>query len=318
MKCASSMTSVSWVWRFAGCAICGSALGIVRIAHILIFGKSLRHRAGRPVWSVLLTYSKRDGRRFSTAFRTKRPALLRRRRLRKKSSPSRSVSTLRFVLGVSETEGDMSWPTSPSSWSICLKVKPGKQEALIALLKENIDTVIRTLDGWKATRLIAAKDGAGVAIYSEWESPAAVEAMRGDPRMKAYFPKISALASLDSMMGSAVLSEAHPSVIAPSSCVTQARKGEPQDGSDGRDLPDAERTSRRSTGITSTSTCLSPRSCRAQEIRGQRRPHRGAGRKPPNVHRIGTLYFDDLAAIEKAFASPEGLAAGADRRTLCA
>lgn len=33
-----------------------------------------------------------------------------------------------------------------------------------------------------------------------------------------------------------------------------------------------------------------------------------------NVHRIGTLYFDDLAAIEKAFASPEGQAAGADRR----
>ena len=33
-----------------------------------------------------------------------------------------------------------------------------------------------------------------------------------------------------------------------------------------------------------------------------------------NVHLIGTLHFDDLAAIEKAFASPEGQAAGADRR----
>jgi uncharacterized protein (TIGR02118 family) len=32
------------------------------------------------------------------------------------------------------------------------------------------------------------------------------------------------------------------------------------------------------------------------------------------IHRIGTLYFDDLAGIEKAFASPEGQAAGADRR----
>ncbi|MBB6302226.1 uncharacterized protein (TIGR02118 family) [Rhizobium leucaenae] len=32
------------------------------------------------------------------------------------------------------------------------------------------------------------------------------------------------------------------------------------------------------------------------------------------VHRIGTLYFDDLAAIERAFASPEGQVAGADRR----
>lgn len=34
----------------------------------------------------------------------------------------------------------------------------------------------------------------------------------------------------------------------------------------------------------------------------------------PNVHRIGTLHFDDLAAIKRAFASEEGQAAGADRR----
>jgi len=38
-------------------------------------------------------------------------------------------------------------------------------------------------------------------------TPAAVEAMRSDPRMKAYFPKILELASLDSIMGPAVLSE---------------------------------------------------------------------------------------------------------------
>ena len=89
-----------------------------------------------------------------------------------------------------------------------LKVKPGKQDELIALLKQNTNTVVRTLHGWKTTRLIAARDGAGVVIYSEWETPAAVEAMRSDPRMKAYFPKIVELASLDSVVGSAVLSEA--------------------------------------------------------------------------------------------------------------
>ena len=88
-----------------------------------------------------------------------------------------------------------------------LKVKPGKQDALIALLKQNTDTVVRTLHGWKTTRLIAAMDGTGVVIYSEWETPAAVEAMRSDPRMKAYFPKILELASLESILGSAVLSE---------------------------------------------------------------------------------------------------------------
>jgi quinol monooxygenase YgiN len=97
-----------------------------------------------------------------------------------------------------------------------LKVKPGKQGALIALLKQNTDTVVRTLQGWKATRLIAARDGAGVVIYSEWETPAAIDAMRSDPRMKAYFPKIAELASLDSIVGSAVLSETQPPLQASS------------------------------------------------------------------------------------------------------
>ena len=89
-----------------------------------------------------------------------------------------------------------------------LKVKPGKQDALIALLKQNTDTVIRTLPGWKTTRLIAAKDGAGVVIYSEWETLGHVEAMRADPRMQAYRPKLLELASLDSIMGAPVYSHA--------------------------------------------------------------------------------------------------------------
>ncbi|TPM35317.1 EthD family reductase [Mesorhizobium sp. B2-3-5] len=37
-----------------------------------------------------------------------------------------------------------------------------------------------------------------------------------------------------------------------------------------------------------------------------------AGR--PDVHLIATVYFDDLDAMKKGFASPEGQAAGADRR----
>ncbi len=91
-----------------------------------------------------------------------------------------------------------------------LKARAGKQEALIALLKQNTDTVVRTLPGWKGTRLIAARDGASVVIYSEWHTAAAIEAMRDDPRMKAYFPKILELASLDSVTGSTVLNETRP------------------------------------------------------------------------------------------------------------
>lgn len=34
----------------------------------------------------------------------------------------------------------------------------------------------------------------------------------------------------------------------------------------------------------------------------------------PGIHRIGTVQFDDLAALEAGFLSPEGRAAAADRR----
>lgn len=82
-----------------------------------------------------------------------------------------------------------------------LKVEPRNQAALVALLKQNIDTVVSKLDGWRGTKLIAAMDGSRVTIYSEWDSPAAVDAMRADPRMQAYFPRISKLATLDSTLG---------------------------------------------------------------------------------------------------------------------
>jgi quinol monooxygenase YgiN len=88
-----------------------------------------------------------------------------------------------------------------------LKVEPSQQGALIALLKRNIETVVNTLGGWRTSRLIAARDGASVVIYSEWETPAAVAAMRADPRMQAYFPQILELASFESVLGDAVFSD---------------------------------------------------------------------------------------------------------------
>ena len=83
-----------------------------------------------------------------------------------------------------------------------LRAHAGKQEELLELLKLNTESVIRTLPGWKTIRLIASGDGRGVALYSEWETPAAIEAMRADARMKACFKKVAALASLESLMGS--------------------------------------------------------------------------------------------------------------------
>lgn len=88
-----------------------------------------------------------------------------------------------------------------------LKVDPSQQEALVALLKRNIEIVVRTLEGWRGSRLVAAQDGTSVVIHSEWETPAAVEAMRNDGRMKACFAEILKLARFESILGETVLEE---------------------------------------------------------------------------------------------------------------
>jgi len=82
-----------------------------------------------------------------------------------------------------------------------LTVPPGDQPQLLALLRANVDDVISTLDGWIATDLIASSDGTRVVIHSQWRDATAVAAMRTDPRMLAYFPRIAALASFESIVG---------------------------------------------------------------------------------------------------------------------
>jgi quinol monooxygenase YgiN len=82
-----------------------------------------------------------------------------------------------------------------------LTVDPTNQGRLLEMLRDNTDTVIRTLDGWISTTLIASADGKRVVIHSQWRDAAAVAAMRSDPRMVAYFPKLAALASFDSIVG---------------------------------------------------------------------------------------------------------------------
>lgn len=83
-----------------------------------------------------------------------------------------------------------------------LTCDPAHQAALLALLNENTEKVITTLEGWRSTRLVAAEDGTSVVIISHWRDPASIQAMREDERMKAYFPRIAALATLQTVMGS--------------------------------------------------------------------------------------------------------------------
>ncbi|MES2151451.1 MAG: antibiotic biosynthesis monooxygenase [Pseudomonadota bacterium] len=85
-----------------------------------------------------------------------------------------------------------------------LTVDPANQSQVLEMLRENINTVIRTLDGWIATNLIATADGTRIVIHSQWRDAAAVKAMQTDPRMVAYYPQLAALATIEAIMGEVV------------------------------------------------------------------------------------------------------------------
>jgi quinol monooxygenase YgiN len=85
-----------------------------------------------------------------------------------------------------------------------LTVEPEKQQKLIELLRGNTENVVSRLDGWISTSFIAAKDQRRVVIYSQWRDLASLEAMRADPDMVAYFPRIAALAAFDGFAGDVV------------------------------------------------------------------------------------------------------------------
>jgi len=85
-----------------------------------------------------------------------------------------------------------------------LTVESENQQKLIKLLRDNTESVVTRLDGWISTSFIAANDQCHVVIYSQWRDLASVEAMRANPDMAAYFPRIAALAALDSFAGDVV------------------------------------------------------------------------------------------------------------------
>jgi quinol monooxygenase YgiN len=85
-----------------------------------------------------------------------------------------------------------------------LTVEPENQPKLIELLRDNTEKVVSTLDGWISTNFIAATDQRHVVIYSQWRNLASVEAMRVNPDLVAYFPRIAALAAFDGFAGDVV------------------------------------------------------------------------------------------------------------------
>ncbi len=95
----------------------------------------------------------------------------------------------------------------PTTLINVLTVEPEHQQELIRLLRDNTETIVCRLDGWVSTRFIAAEDRRHVVICSQWRDLASVDAMRADPGMVAYFPRIAALAAFDSFAGHVVYSQ---------------------------------------------------------------------------------------------------------------
>ena len=85
-----------------------------------------------------------------------------------------------------------------------LTVEPENQAKLIELLRNNTETVVSTLAGWISTSFVVANDKRRVVIYSQWRDLASIEAMQTNPKMRAYFPRIAALAAFDSIPGDVV------------------------------------------------------------------------------------------------------------------
>ena len=82
-----------------------------------------------------------------------------------------------------------------------LTVDPKNEPELMELLRTNTENLVRTLDGWISTSFIVAKNRRRVAIYSQWRDLASVEAMQTNPTMRAYFPRIAALAAFEGFAG---------------------------------------------------------------------------------------------------------------------
>jgi quinol monooxygenase YgiN len=85
-----------------------------------------------------------------------------------------------------------------------LTVEPENQQKLIELLRDSTENVVSKFGGWISTSFTAANDQRHVVIYSQWRDLASVEAMQTNPDMVAYFPRLAALAALDSLAGDVV------------------------------------------------------------------------------------------------------------------
>lgn len=79
-------------------------------------------------------------------------------------------------------------------------VAPENRQKLIDLLRDGTETSISKLPGWISTNFLSSTDGKRVIVYSQWQSPKDIEAMRQQPEMGPYLQRVAALASFEAML----------------------------------------------------------------------------------------------------------------------
>lgn len=73
-------------------------------------------------------------------------------------------------------------------------VEPSKQQALVDLLNQGTDTVIRHRPGFVSVTLLASNDGTRVVNHAEWRSLDDVKATMDDPEAQGYARRAAELA----------------------------------------------------------------------------------------------------------------------------
>jgi quinol monooxygenase YgiN len=79
-------------------------------------------------------------------------------------------------------------------------VEPQNQQALIDIFKDGTEAWISKVPGYISTSLHKSTDGRRVVIYSQWQNAQSIGTMRDSVDMGPYMKRISALATLDSMI----------------------------------------------------------------------------------------------------------------------
>ncbi len=83
-------------------------------------------------------------------------------------------------------------------------VDPAHQAQLVGLLRQVTEGTVRHKSGFICARLYRSVDGKQVAMYAQWESMEAYEAMRDDRQTRAYLEQALAIAKFETGMYEAV------------------------------------------------------------------------------------------------------------------